>query len=212
MYKLLFCLLLFVFGTVGYQQAHAQAEELAELALDIEKLAQLKKILQDMYDGYKILTKGYNTIKDLTEGNFNLHKLFLDGLLTVSPTVKKYERIVEIIEGQQTLITQYKAALKNFKGLNVFSSGEMDYVESVYSNLFDGSVKNLDALLMVITDSKLRMNDAERIHTIDQIYDDMQDKLGFLQNFNSKTAVLAQQRQKEVQETQSLRKLFGIQN
>src|SRR5450432_7388 len=98
--------LLIMFG-LGVQRAHAQAQELEELALDIQKLSALKSILKEMYDGYKILTTGYNTIKDITQGNFSMHKLFLDGLLSVSPTVKKYTRIVDIISGEQTLVTEY---------------------------------------------------------------------------------------------------------
>ena len=54
--------------------AFPQAQELEELALDIEKLAQFKQILSDMKKGYTILSGGYNTIKNLSQGNFNLHK------------------------------------------------------------------------------------------------------------------------------------------
>ncbi len=52
----------------------AQADELAELALDIEKLAQFKQILSDLKKGYEILFGGYNTIKNISKGNFELHK------------------------------------------------------------------------------------------------------------------------------------------
>ncbi len=192
--------------------AHAQLQELEQLILDIKKLSQFKSILSDMYKGYEILTNGYNAIRDISQGNFNMHKLFLDGLLTVSPEVKKYERIAEIISGEQTLISQYKASLIQFKNMNIFSSTEITYIESVYSNLVDRSLKNLDELLMVITDSQLRMNDAERINAIDHINADMQDKLEFLRNFNDKTGLMATQRQKELQETSTIKSLYGLPN
>ncbi len=197
--------------TVGVQRAQAQAQELEELALDIEKLNQLRAILQEMYQGYKILTTGYNTIKDIAQGNFSMHKLFLDGLLTVSPTVKKYQRIVDIINSQQTLVTEYKTAMAHFKGLQLFSSADINYLQSVYDNLFYKSLQNLDELLMVITDDKLRASDAERMNAIDRIYKDMEDKLQFLRDFNNRTGLLATQRQKALQENQSLQRLYGIQ-
>lgn len=204
-------LTLLLIGVVGMQRAEAQAQELEELALDIEKLSQLKSILQEMYDGYKILTTGYNTIKDIAQGNFSMHKLFLDGLLSVSPTVKKYQRIVDIINSQQTLVTEYKTALAHFKGLQLFSSADINYLQSVYDNLFDKSLQNLDELLMVITDNKLRASDAERMNAIDRIYKDMEDKLEFLRDFNNHTGLLATQRQKALQENKSLQRLYGIQ-
>jgi len=192
--------------------AKSQVQELEQLALDIEKLAQLKSILTNMYKGYQILTKGYNTVKDLTEGNFNLHRVFLDGLWEVSPTVKKYKRIAEIINGQKVLVKEYKTAFDYFKSINVFEEEEIDYLSQVYSSLLSRSVKNIDELLMVITSNQLRMNDAERLKIIDRIYDDVQDKLSFLHDFNGRIAVVAQQKKRALNEMKVLEKLHGIQN
>src|SRR5690554_6616066 len=92
------------------QFSSAQTNETAQLLLNVEKLAQFKQILADMKNGYDILNSGYSTIKDLSEGNFNLHKTFLDGLMEVSPTVKKYKRIAETIDYQLLLIKEYRLA------------------------------------------------------------------------------------------------------
>jgi oligoribonuclease (3'-5' exoribonuclease) len=96
--------------------------------------------------------------------------------------------------------------------MNIFSSTEISYIESVYTNLVDRSLKNLDELLMVITDSQVRMNDAERINAIDHINADMQDKIEFLRNFNDKTGLMAAQRQKDLQEISTLKSLYGLPN
>jgi hypothetical protein len=55
------------------------------------------------------------------------------------------------------------------------------------------------------------MNDAERLTAIDRIYLDVQDKLDFLRQFNNNTSLLAGQRQKELEENNSLKRLYGIQ-
>jgi len=204
-----FIFLLLMSGTTI--KARAQAQELEELALDIQKLATLKSILKEMYEGYKILTTGYNAVKDISQGNFSLHKLFLDGLLSVSPRVKQYSRVIDIIKTQQTIVTEYKTALAHFNNLHLFSYSDMTYLQNVYNNVFNCSLQNLDELLMVITDNKIRANDAERLTAIDRIYTDMEDKLEFLRHFNNNAGLLATQRQKALEENQVLQRLYGIQ-
>lgn len=187
----------------------AQSFELQQLILNIEKLNQLKSILQQLKDGYVILTKGYNTIKNLSEGNFNIHRTFLDGLLAVSPTVRKYKRIGEIVLMQKQIISQSKSTLSTFVSRQILSPNEIIYLKNVYENLVDRSMKNMDELLMIITSNRLRMNDAERLSAIDRIYDDMSNKLQFLNHFNQKTALLGTQRQREMQENKVLKNLYS---
>lgn len=186
---------------------NAQSYEIQQLILNIQKLNQLKSILSQMRKGYQILTTGYNTVKDLSQGNFSLHKTFLDGLLEVSPTVKKYKRVAEIVSIQQKLVRQYKGAFFEFGNSDAFSVDEIEYLEKIYSNLFDRSLKDLEELLMVITAGKLRMNDAERLGAIDRIYHDMRNKLDFLQRFNEKTTLLGAQRNKALHEYETLKKI-----
>lgn len=200
-------LTLLVFLLVPRVTLNAQSFEIQQLILNIQKLNQLKSILNQMYKGYKILSTGYNTVKDLSQGNFTLHKTFLDGLLQVNPTVKKYKRVADIVSMQQELIRRYKLALSEFKRIAVFSHNEIHYIEMVYSGLFDRSLKNLDELLMVITAGELRMNDAERLKAIDRVYNDMKEKLVFLGDFNERTTLLGAQRNKSLQEYELFKKL-----
>lgn len=190
--------------------AQAQVTELAQLALNIEKLAQFRQILADLKKGYEILTGGYNTIKNISEGNFKLHKGFLDGLMEVNPAVKNYKRVGDIISYQVKLVKEYKSAHNRFKNSGWFNPGELGYINKVYGNLFDLSVKNLDDLFTVITSSKLRMSDDERLEAIDKIYLDMQDKLTFLRSFNNNTSVLSLQKAKEHYETAKLQQLYDV--
>lgn len=186
----------------------AQATELAQLALNIEKLAQFAQILSDLKKGYEILTGGYNTIKNISEGNFNLHKTFLDGLRSVSPAVKQYYRIADIISNQLKIVKEYKAALNRARQSGQFRKDEIDYLLSVFGRLTDHSLENLDDLLTVITASDLRMSDEERLSAIDKIYEEMTDKLHFLRSFNSSTQVLALQRAKASGEVTVVQRIY----
>jgi hypothetical protein len=187
----------------------SQTQEAQQLLLDWEKLTQFKKILKDMKDGYQIIHKGYTTIRNISSGNFSLHKDFLDALLDVSPAVKQYKRIADIINYQLLIVKQYKAAFKQFKEDKNFTMQEIDYIGKVYANLFKESIKNLDELAMVITAGKLRMSDDERMQAIDRIYASIEDQFSFLQDFNSSTSYLSLQRQSEQTEIDMSRKILG---
>ncbi|WP_367753758.1 TerB family tellurite resistance protein [Flavobacterium sp. WC2430] len=190
----------------------AQSQEMQQLLLNIEKLAQFKQILTDMKKGYQILSGGYNTIKELSQGNFSLHETFLDALMQVSPTVRNYRRVGEIVKYQLLLVKEYKSAFEGFRNSGNFSPAEIAYFSNVYSNLLNQSLRNLDELVTVITANTLRMTDEERLTAIDKVYADMQDKLLFLRSFNNNTTVLAIQRAKELNDVRVMRSIYKTDN
>ena len=130
--------------------------------------------------------------------------------MQVSPAVKKYRRVADIILTQSMLVKEYKGAFNRFKGTNLFNDKEINYMAGVYGNLFNKSLESLDELLMVITANKLRMSDDERLAAIDRIFADMEDKLLFLRNFNRSTNILSMQRGKEFIDTKLSKQLYNI--
>jgi DNA repair ATPase RecN len=210
MKKKLFIMLLFIGGAGTSLNASAQADELQQLTLNLEKLAQFKQILSDLKKGYEIVSVGYNTIKNISQGNFNLHKDFLDGLMQISPTVKNYKRVADIINYQIIIVKEYKRAFSRFKNDKNFNSQELEYLNRVYNNLFKQSLKNLDDLATVLTANKLRMTDDERLKSIDDIFNEIQDKVMFLRHFNNNTTILAVQRAKERNDAENIRNIYGI--
>jgi hypothetical protein len=190
-------------------RATAQVQELKQLALNIEKLAQFRAILKDMKEGYEILTKGYNTVKDLTKGNFDLHKIFLDALLQVSPAVRNYKRVGDIIDCQVQIVQDCGRHRNKLQSSGLFAAEELNYFSGVYEKIFEESLRNLEELTDVLTAGKMRMSDEERLAAIDRIYMAMQDKMLFVRDFNSETAVLAVQRAKEARDVEAIRFLTG---
>jgi hypothetical protein len=188
----------------------AQSTEVQQLLLNVEKLSQFKNILEDMKKGYTVVMGGYNTIRNISQGNFSLHEFFLDGLMLVSPEVKKYRRVVDIIDYQKALVKEYKRAYERFQRSGNFAIGELAYLGRVYKQLFDQSVDNLDELAMVITSSKLRMNDEERLAAIDRIFASTEEKLMFLRYFNEQGLLLNKQREKERSEMGMIREIYGL--
>lgn len=210
--KKLVILILMVFLVFVPKKANAQSAEIQQLILNIEKLSQFKKILSDMKKGYELLSGGYKTVKDMSEGNFNLHKTFLDALMQVSPVVKNYKRVGDIINFQMLLVKESKNGLNRFVKSDSFSPQEIKYFEKVYGNLLSQSLRNLDELTMVITADKLRMSDDERLKAVDDIYLEMQDKLLFLRDFNKSSSVLVLQRAKETKDVYASKELQKLKN
>jgi hypothetical protein len=190
----------------------AQSEEVQQLILNWEKLKQFEEILDNMYRGYKILDKGYRTIKDIAQGNYSIHQAFLDGLMAVNPSIRNYKRIPLIINYQKLLLQEYKRAYNRFKQDPNFKFEELEYLASVYKFLFDASVRNLEDLTMIITATKLRMSDDERMQAIDRIFYDMENKVVFLRYFNSNTQLLAVQRARSQNDVRTMQQLYGLYN
>jgi hypothetical protein len=190
----------------------AQAQEMQQLILNIEKLTQLKGILSDMKTGYQIYQQGYGTISSLSKGNFDLHSVYLNGLLSISPAVRNYGGIAEILIQQASLISEYKSAYSRFKQSGTFSAGELSYMSDIYVQLVKQSLENLDELANVLTAGKLRMSDDERLRAIDRIYGSSSEKLQFLRRFNRQGALLSIQRSKDIGDTRTLKQLYGINN
>lgn len=192
-------------GTADF--AAAQSQEVQQLLLNAEKLTQLKNILRDMKRGYQTLSNGYSMVKNIAQGNFSLHETFLNGLYLVSPEVRKYHRIPQVIKLQTGMLREYRSAFNRFRQGDVFSIEEINYLQEVYAGLVKASLRNLDELTMIITAGKLRMSDDERLKAIDRIFGEMEDKMVFLRDFNQRTTLLSVQRKKEKKDIQQVRSM-----
>lgn len=198
--------MLFTFPVIS---ASAQADEIIQLGLNIQKLNQFRQILSDMKKGYELLSKGYGTVSNLAKGNFKIHEVFLDGLYAISPGVRKYWKIAEILEMQNRDLSLCKKSFSTFRELNVFSVQQLSAIEKVYTSLMANTIKNIDELIIIITPNRLRMNDAERIAVIDRIYNTLVEKEHFLNVYINNTYVSAQQLLAEKNELNRISELLG---
>lgn len=202
-------LLLLLTGTATQSEAQVSTgQDMQQLLYDIEKLTQFKSILSDMQQGYTILTQGYQQVKDLAQGNFNLHSVFLDGLMAVNPEVAKYARVADIVANELSILSEYKKAYGQFQNSGSFNPAELDYLARVYAQLTKAALNDVSELTDIITASKLRMSDDERLSAIDRIYASGSDMLSFLRDFNRRTNILLLQRQQEQNEVNHLKSLY----
>ena len=195
--------------SVGSLKAQSVDQLIEQLMLDIQKLSELKTILKDMRDGYQVLDNGYTNIRDIVKGNFNLHKTFLDGLLDVSLPVRQYYKAADIIDKERNIVTECRTANQYWISCGLFTHGELAHIERTYKTLSDRSSQCLDRLTIVITADELRMSDAERMQAIDQIHTTVTEQLVGLRRFNDAVSIQALQRQREQNNLQTLKKIYG---
>lgn len=191
-------------------RAQSIAQDLQQLALDYQKLAGLKSILSQMYTGYQVISKGYGAVKGVAQGNFTLNQAFLDGLYIVSPTVRKYPKITQLISNQEMLVNEYHSAWSSYGNTQHFSPDEVGYMMDVFNNLVTQSLNNLSALTTVLTDSQLRMSDAERLGMIDRLYEESKNELGYLRSFNNRLYQTSLLRTQQTNDKASVKSLYGI--
>jgi hypothetical protein len=205
-------LLILPIALLSFTSARSQTiAQLAEqLSLDVQKLTELKTILNDMYTDYEVIDKGYTEIKNIAAGNFNLHKTFLDGLLLVSPAVRDDPRIMDILNAEYSIVSEYKAANSRFGADGHFTPSELSYLSDTYNTLIRQSGKSVDELTMVITNDHLRLSDAQRLRAIDRVYAGILRQLSFLRRFNNDISVQAMQRAKAAGDIGTLKSLYGI--
>jgi hypothetical protein len=190
-------------------RAQSTGDLVEQLVLDFQKLQDLKAILQDMYTSYKILNEGYTRIKDIAKGQFNLHKAFLDGLLAVSPVVRNYYRVGEIIQAEYDLVREYKASSGRAHNSGVFSDAELGYIDGIYATLFKRSLRSIDELTMVLTDDEMRMSDAQRLTAIDRVYGEINGQLRSVRLLNNETSLQVVQREKAINDIKTLKQVYG---
>lgn len=174
----------------------------------MEQIAKLQLYLGYVKKGYSIVEKGLTTIGDIKNGDFNLHHEFFNHLRDVSPTVRKYGRITEMIALQIKMVAGYKKFYDQFKQSGVFSNRELDYLYQVFSSLLSQVAEDIEELTTILTDAKLEMADKERLERIDKIHQSTLDKYEFLFSFLRDTDLQAKQRKKELEDVKTLNKLY----
>lgn len=155
--------------------------------------------------GYDIVGSGIHTVRDIKNGEFGLHSAFFGSLKAVSPVIRNNSKVADIIVLQV-------AISRNFSGIKsngYLSGGDQAYIATVREKVLADCAKDLEELLLVITSGKVEMTDDERIRRLDRVYAAMRDKSAFTQSFTGQVSTLIVQKEKEHQQNEHLKKIYG---
>lgn len=177
----------------------------------VEQIAAFQVYTGYVEKGYSIASNGLGTIRSLKKGDFNLHSDYFNSLKQVSPAVKRYGRVADIMAMQASILKLSRSALQAARKSDMLTGEDVAYLNKVHEHLLGESATNIDLLLQLITGGKLEMKGDERIVRIDKLYEEVKDQYAFLQSFSDESAVLVTQRIKEQQEVNASRKIYGIQ-
>ena len=149
-------------------------------------------------------------ISGWTEQQRTLYSSYYTELGNIKAIISKYQRIKDIALKQAALVSEYKKAWNLFRQDNHFNPQELNYMQRVYTGILDASVKNLDEIMLVVSPAKTQMTDEQRLELINKASDHLDENYNDLHQFNNQGIKLSLQRSKDFSDTQSIKKLYGI--
>ncbi|PIF34551.1 hypothetical protein CLU81_5207 [Flavobacterium sp. 9] len=199
--------LILLVNCVFFQGLHAQAKQRKELLLQI---AALRIYADYAKKGYTAVKKGLHFISDLKNGEVDLHKDYFHSLESVNPRIKNYGKIASIISLQISIIRIYKNTCRELQNNDLFHGDELDYVERTFDRLLEHCSDSLEQLYVLTTDSKLELQDQERLARIDNLHIEMMDDYVFCQAFSREAKMLARSKMRERNDIKKVEDLNGL--
>lgn len=157
--------------------------------------------------GNNIAHNGLGSITGSLKSENGLHTTYYSNLNNVSPVVKNNKQVSDILQWQKDILARMNT-LDKTANLN---DGERKYIIQVKAALFKDCDQQITELQNVVTDSKLKMSDEERLKHIGAIHSSMQNNYRFASAFADQVRLYAVQRSQENNNVISEKKIYGIQ-
>lgn len=188
-----------------FEQKKTQIEYL------VNQIAALEVYTNTIEKGYSIAHEGLTVIGNIKKGDFSLHSEYFSSLNRVNPQIKAYWKIADIIQTEVNIMKCCSRQNKMLHSSGAFTSGEVIYCSSVFTNLLDGCNDIIDQLIAITTNGRLQLKDDERIERIDELHAQIKDRDKFMRSFGSEILLLAIQRTRDQNDVKASKSLLGIQ-
>ena len=149
-------------------------------------------------------------ISEWTEKQKELYKNYYEELMKVKTLITYYQRLRDIVEKQQRLVSEYQRAWGLLQQDDHFNSAELTYMQQVYNGILEESIDNIDIIFMVIESFTTSMSDAERLELINDAADRIDANYDDLKLFNKQNMLLSLQRARSKGDVQMIRKMYGL--
>lgn len=149
-------------------------------------------------------------ISEWTEKQKELYKNYYEELMKVKTLITYYQRLSDIVEKQQRLVSEYQTAWELLQQDDHFNSEELAYMQKVYNGILEESVDNIDIIFMVIESFTTSMSDAERLELINDAADRIDANYDDLKLFNKQNMLLSLQRARSKGDVQMIKKMYGL--
>jgi hypothetical protein len=168
-------------------------------------LQNAQKVIENKMSKLKL-----DEITDWVDKQKQLYADYFDELRKVKTVITYYYKIKDIIEKQKLLVAEYERAFALFKQDKNFTADDIAYMEKVYNGILDQSIKNLDAVFIVINSFETQMTDAARLAIINNVAADIETNFSDLRQFNQQNIIVSLQRAKQQNDVNVVKKLYGL--
>jgi hypothetical protein len=163
----------------------------------LQQIAALKVYGDFLKKGWKISQNGLNLIQDFTGGEFKLHQTFFKTLTVVSPYIKSYPRISEVVRLQYEVKNIPKEDIIFLERQQLLSQNEIAEIQSVYNKVEVDSDRILSELSEVCSNGNIELTDDQRKARIDVLYDESFAQYSFVKQYGEEACFLVEQRKRE---------------
>lgn len=149
-------------------------------------------------------------ISEWTEKQKELYKNYYEELMKVKTLITHYQRLRDIVDKQQRLVSEYQQAWGLLQQDDHFNSEELAYMQKVYNGILEESVDNIDIIFMVVESFTTSMSDAERLELINDAANRIDANYDDLKLFNKQNMLLSLQRARSKGDVQMIKKIYGL--
>ncbi len=175
----------------------------------VQQVAALQIYISYLKKGYDVANKGLSTIKNIKSRHLGLDTSYFNSLKTINPQVKNYIKVAGVLSYHMQILQECKATRAFVKEQETFSFEEVNYVADVLSRLTDASLVLAENLAIIVTRGKLELSDNARIQRIDKLYEEIQGLYQLNKEFSQDIKVLSLQRNSDIQDAKSIRRMYG---
>ena len=168
-------------------------------------LQNAQKVIENSMSGLHL-----NEITGWVQKQKDLYSDYYKGLSQVKSVITLYHQVKDISTKQVQLVAEYKHAWHTLQHDDHFTAGEVSYMSKVYTGILDETVKNVDALLLVVNSFVTQMSDAKRLEIINSVANKVDQNYSDLRRFNNQNAMFSLQRAKDASETQTVKAMYGL--
>lgn len=185
------------------------------MAIDLQIQRQQNKVIW-LQNAQKTLENTMSKLKlkeisNWTQKQKDLYADYFEELRKVKALISYYQRIRDINEKQAKIVANYNRTWAIVRSDKHFTVKEISYMGDVYSGILAETVRNIDQLMLVVNSFKTQMTDAKRLEIIKTVEDKVDGNYRDLMIFNQQNAALSIQRASGQNETEMVKKLYGIQ-
>jgi hypothetical protein len=150
-------------------------------------------------------------ITDWVQDQDQLFAAYYQELWQVKTAFTGFSKVTSLIERQAQLVKEYQQATTTVQQDPHFSAAEVTHILNVYGGILKASIRNTAQLATVIKSFVTQMDDAGRLHIIDETAAGIDRNYADLQQYTQQNTLLSLQRAKDEGDIQTIKALYGIQ-